>query len=150
MAYLKLWRKAKKDTTLKRVPNFWELAMRRKMQVPNKISSSPRVRSMLKIVSEQCNILRPNMMINVSQSVDRFGISDDKRAMTLTQHCGDIYAPLFSAFLAPEQCWALQGLALCRGVNDDDNHLYRAAGSAMSAPVVGSLMWAVVSQLAAQ
>jgi site-specific DNA-cytosine methylase len=44
MKYLESWRRVKRDRTLKRSPNFWEMAESLRIPMPSAAASSPRVR----------------------------------------------------------------------------------------------------------
>ncbi len=68
---------------------------------------------------------------------------------TLTTTCASLFAPGKASFLKPVQCLMLQGHDVHKLPLQDftDRELTVMAGMAMSVPVVGSLMWAVATQL---
>ena len=144
-----MWRMVKKDKSLKRVPNFWELVESRKLLVPTSISKSPRCRAMLKTLSEHRNLIKKDVLLNASQTVNRTMIRADGLVPTLTTSCGWLYAPYHGAFLIPAQRMALQGVDMPQTITSGftDNQLYSMAGMAMSCPAIGCLVWAVISQL---
>ena len=54
--FRKLWRQVKTDPTLKRVPDYFEMA--RKRGVSTRMVQKPRERCVLKTISNHCNLLR--------------------------------------------------------------------------------------------
>ena len=93
--------------------------------------------------------MKEEVLVDTSQSARRARIRADGVAMTLTHHCGSIFAPYYGEFLSPQQCLALQGvdpqMLPTEGLSRAS--LYSMAGMGMSCPVVGSLMYAVTGQL---
>ena len=147
--YLRLWRRVRQDRFLKRAPNYWELARLRGLTAPISVTASPRIRQLLKTLSEHRNLMKEDVLVDTSQSARRVRIRADGVAMALTHSCGSIFAPYFGEFLSPQQCLALQGVdpQMLPSEGVSQAALYSMAGMGMSCPVVGSLMYAVMGQL---
>ena len=113
------------------------------------IQDSPRVRSCLVAWSSTQNLLQENAICNTSQAVNRTRPRSDGLVPTLTSTCGRILALKYGCFLSAPQCLALQGFNPNTLPHQDfaDTQIYTLAGMAMTAPVIGSIMMAVVAQL---
>ncbi|CAK0833227.1 unnamed protein product, partial [Prorocentrum cordatum] len=143
-SYLKAWRKVTGNPTLKRVPNYWRLVGSKKVQVCPEVSGSPSKRKLLTVLSEGRNLMKPNVILNTSQSAGRHQLRDDGLVPTLSHTCGGLFAPAFGAALSPAQCLALQGHAGALPLERfSRSEIYSMAGMAMSVPVVGVIMTAV-------
>ena len=147
--YTRRWRKVRPDKALKAAPSFWDLAQKMDLRVPIELSRSPRMRNLMAEHSRIRNVMNPNSILDISQAVHRTAYREDGLVPTLTTTCSHLFAPAAGVFLSPDQCIALQGfnplqlpLECC-----SDKNLYKMAGMTMSAPVVGAVMCAVVSQL---
>lgn len=146
-AYKRGWLKVRK--TLKRSPDYYDLARAKNVCIPAVVQQSPRVRAAMSAWSSAANLMLRKTIVNSSQAVNRAAPRNDGKVPALTTTCGRLLAPSFGKFLRPEQCLALQGFD-CRVLPVDDfsdAELYTFAGMAMSVPVVGTIMTAVVSQL---
>ena len=91
-----------------------------------------------------------NVLLDISQAVDRTAIRDDGTVMTLTTTCGFIFNPLTATCFGPAQNMAMQGINLkdYTYANEfSDMELNHMAGMAMSVPVIGSVMWLAVRAL---
>ena len=147
--YLGTWRTVKKDNALKAPPNYYQLAALKEMRVPSVIQDSPRVRSCLVAWSSAQNLFVENAICNSSQAVDRTRPRFDGLVPTLTSTCGRLFALKYGCFLSPRQVFALQGFDPNTLPHKDftETSLFMLAGMGMTAPVIGSIMMAVVGQL---
>ena len=98
------------------------------------------------------DIMAPYTILDSSQSVARVPLRSDGMVPCLTTTRKHLYGPRSGVCLTGKQCLALQGfdvknLPVDEFSNSDIAHL---AGMAMSMPVVGTLLWAVVCQIDAQ
>jgi DNA-cytosine methyltransferase len=133
--FLKLLRKVKKKV-LKTAPSYWYVARARNLQVDSRIANNARIRNLLDAHAKCCNIMSSNILLDVSQSVERTGLREDGTAPTLTTTCGSLYSPCRGMCMTPRQCFALQGIPLDQvDWADDfsDRDLFTMAGMALSA-----------------
>ena len=107
--HLKLWRKVKKNESLKVAPTFWKLASTRRQLLPLSLTKSLRVRNMLDAHAACGNLFTKNCVLDVSQTVDRVALRSNGEMLTLTRTCGHIFSPFVGTTLSPGQCFALQG-----------------------------------------
>jgi hypothetical protein len=144
--HLKLWRTIKKDTTLKQAPSYKTLCGVRGVRITLK---SPRERATLEALSRARNLLNPKAVMDISQSISRVNLRMDGLVPTLTSTCGSIFIPSTATKLDSNLCLALQGFDLSRldlnGISPEQ--ACSMAGNAMSVPVVGAALWAVICQL---
>ena len=149
MAYKRGWVKVRK--ALKRSPDYYDLAKMKNMRIPAVVQQSPRVRAAISAWSSAANLLSKKTIVNTSQAVNRAAPRCDGKVPALTTTCGKLFAPSAGVFLQPEQCLALQGFDCSKLPVDDFSaaELCTFAGMAMSVPVIGTIMAAVVSQLKA-
>jgi DNA-cytosine methyltransferase len=148
-AYKRGWLKVRQ--TLKRSPDYYDLAKAKNMHIPSVVQQSPRVRAAVSAWSSAANLFSRKTIVNTSQAVNRASPRNDGKVPALTTTCGKLFAPSAGVFLQPEQCLALQGFD-CRVLPVDDfsdAELCTFAGMAMTVPVIGTIMTAVVSQLKA-
>lgn len=145
--YLRMWRTVNKDTNLKKVPDYIELAAKRGVDLRE--LTSPRERVLLRCLSRHQNLLKPTVVVDVSQSVQRACLRTDGLVPALGTGCGRILATSCGQFLSPEQCMWLQGInpAEINVENLSAQDLYHMAGNAMSLPVAGSVIVAALSVL---
>ena len=95
------------------------------------------------------DIMSQDVLLDVSQSVDRTGLSKDGFVMTLTNACGSIFNPRTGSSLTAHQCLALQGFnpnELLFLDEFSDSELMSMAGMAMSVHVVGTIFWLVAAR----
>jgi len=147
--YLATWRHVKKDNTLKVAPTYYTIGASKQVQVPQVIQDSPRVRSCLVAWSSVKNLYKANAICNTSQAIDRSRPRFDGLVPTLTTTCGRLFAFKHGCFLSGAQCLALQGFDPSTIPHEDfsENMLCTLAGMGMTAPVIGSIMVAVVGKL---
>ena len=147
--YLKQWRVIKKDPLLKKPPSYWELAASLDLRVPERMASSPSMRAKLDAVSAVKNIMTPTAIMDSSQSVSRVSLRTDGMVPCLTTTCEHLYVPRAGVCLTGKQCLALQGFETKNLPVDEfaNSDIANMAGMAMSMPVVGTLLWAVVCQI---
>ena len=90
-------------------------------------------------------------VLDLSQSINRSSFWSDGLVPTLTTTCGSIFVPTFGAYLSGRQCLALQGLNphVLDLTDQSEDNLHKLAGNAMSVPVIGTVIYAAVSQLCA-
>ena len=146
--YKRQWSKVNK-TTLKRSPDYYQLAAAKKLHIPKVIQESPRVRAAVTAWSLGSNLFSPSTIVNSSQAVNRTAPKQNGKVPALTTTCGRCFVPSAGVFLTPEQCLALQGFDCSKLPLADfsASELETFAGMAMGLPVVGTLMVALVSQL---
>ena len=147
--YLKEWRVIKKDPLLKKPPSYFELAASLNLQVPARMASNPSMRAKLDAVSSVRNIVTPTTNMDSSQSVSRVALRSDGLVPCLTTTCQHLYVPRSGVCLTGKQCLALQGFDAKNLPIDEfsNSDIANMAGMAMSMPVVGTLLWAVVCQI---
>jgi len=147
-AYIRAWRAVKQDT--KRAPNYWELASARGLRVPRRLAMCPASRHLLKTESEFQNLMVPEALVECKSGGDAAHRSRmDGLAPAVTATCHSLFAPDAGVFLTPPQCFALQGVGrddIPEGRTEEE--LYELAGQAWPVPLYGTLLWAVVAQLA--
>ena len=98
--HLRLWRVVKKNKDLKHAPSFWELATTRNWKIDPRIASSPKSRSLLDAHGAVMDIMSTDMLLDVSQSIDRTGLRNNGLVMTLTTTCGSINPRMGSCLTA--------------------------------------------------
>ncbi len=147
--YLAQWKTIKKDSKLKKPPSYFEMAVKKKLNV---VVNSPRERCLLEVLSMGRNLHSPSAILDLSQSISRVAFRSDGLAPTLGTGCGGLFVPSAGVHLTPQQCLSLQGVSLAgRDLTGMSNEqLHRLAGNAMTVPVVGVVMWATVCTLAPQ
>ena len=145
---LRQWRTIRKDAKLKASPSYFLLAAARKLKVS---ITSPRERCMLDVLSGSRNMFDNRAVLDLSQSINRSSFRCDGTVPTLTTTCGSLFVPRYGAHLSGKQCLALQGLNphILDLTGQSADNLYKLAGNAMSVPVIGTVMYAAVSQLCA-
>lgn len=155
--YLRVWRRAKGNPTLKRVPNYWELVTARKLSVPRAVATDPRVRMFLKMHSEGRNLVAKPVMCDLTgvDSNRQMRLRADGTSLTVLAPCTKLFAPSAGVFLNAEQCFALGGITLldlnahnARAVRDDQVIAYTWAGSVLPPQVVGPLILAALAVVA--
>lgn len=134
-SFLKMLRRVKKKPDLKIVPTYWSLAESRGLRVPVRVAKSPRIRHLLDAHASCCNVMSGDVLLDISQSVERVALRTDGTTPTLTTTCGSLFSPSRGVCLSPAQCFALQGLRLDDYVTASDfadADLYSMAGMAFS------------------
>jgi len=117
--------------------------------VPERFATNPSMQVKLDAWSAVGNIMAPDTIFDSSQSIARVLLRAHGVVPCLTTTCKHFYVPRSGFCLTRKQCLALQGfvvknLPVDEFSNSDIAHL---AGMAMSMPVVGTLLWAVVCQI---
>ena len=145
--YFRLWRGVKKDDTLKKAPDYFDLAAQRGINLCH--MASPREHALLRSLSQHQNLHKPQVAVDASQSVRRACFRTDGLVPALGPGCSRIMATAYGRFLTPQQCLWLQGINPADLILDDisEHDLYHMAGNAMSLPVAGSLIVAALSTL---
>lgn len=140
---LEMWRKLRRNPKLARAPSFFELSTKLGLNTDARILR-PRERCMLNSMASTMNILKPDTVIDLSQSIDRRVIRADGFVPTLSTGCSRLLVTNRGSFLDASQCLALQGInpKPFQELNLSQEDLFHMAGNAMCLPVVGSIILA--------
>jgi len=147
-SYTALWRKVKRSPMLKQAPTYMQLAARQRLPI-NDVLRTPRQREMVRALSRSQNLMHPDCVIDLSQSITwQHRCRRDGNAPTLARS-SQLFMPWYCQKLSAKHSLALQGfnphLADTSGVSD--TQLQMMAGNAMCVPVVGTLLVAVLASL---
>ncbi len=138
---LSLWREVKKDSKLKSVPSYIELAEARGLKIAMGLTS-PRERVLLNCLSRCHNLMSPLAIVDISRSIQRAVLRTDGNVPTLGTGCVRLLVTSNGCFLSPRNCLWIQGLDPntfdFSGISNDD--VYRMAGNAMARPVLGAIV----------
>ena len=113
--YLKLWRKVKNDNTLKKAPDYLDLAARKGIDTSS--LRCPRQRVALRELSKERNVLNPLTIVNLGKGFrphrDRepCQMRTDGLVSTLGKGCLGLFVPSVGSYLTLEQLLCLQGLS---------------------------------------
>jgi DNA-cytosine methyltransferase len=146
--YVKMWRQVRKNPNLKAPPGFFELAKARKIDLSG-VLTTQRERNTVEAISLTKNILAKDVIFDVGQNIDRVAIRSDGLVPTLTCGCSKLFVPSVGKYLQPAQCLSLQGfdVSKCNLQSFSDDELFFLAGNAMTVSVVGTMLWAMLTQL---
>ena len=143
-AYLKMWRKVKKDKQLKQVPTYKELARIRKICTAQ--ITSPSRRLVLHATSQYMDITMAKAVLNLGKSIGRTQVSTDGLVPALGHGCTSLYLPGFGADITMPQLLALTGLhpqehaSHIRYAVTSGSDMDIMVGNAMCLPLVGNIM----------
>ena len=146
--YVKMWRRVRKNPNLKAPPGFFELAKARKLDLSG-VLTTQRERNTVEAISLTKNILAKDVIFDVGQNIGRVAIRSDGLVPTLTCGCSKLFVPSVGKYLQPAHCLSLQGfdVSKCNLPSFSDDELFVLAGNAMTVPVVGTMLWAMLTQL---
>ena len=154
MAYLKLWRKVKKDSKLKSPPSYMQLAER--CGIPTHMVTSPSRRVLLDTVSKFANLTNPKAVLNLGKSVGRHSYRSDGLVPVLGHGCTSLFFPAFGSYVTVPQLLCLTGLhpehhaGHFLQAEEDSRDMDIMVGNAMSVPVVGSVIAVALHMVDAQ
>ena len=129
------------------LPSYFEFARHHRL-TSSRILRSPRQRCLLMILSQMCNLMSSNVVVDLSQSASRLPLRTDGLCMTLTCSSAHVFIPSRAWFLSASQCLLLQGIdpsKVCAGLTDTE--LRRLAGNAFSMPVAASFIVGALKEL---
>lgn len=145
LTYRNNWRTVKADPKLKHCPTYFQLAQRRGVSADSLITS-PRERVMLTSLSLSRNLMSENVIIDLSQSIQRKTMRMDGIVPTLGTGCSRLLVTSAAHLLTARQCLWLQGV----NPNDldltgmQDEEIYHMAGNAMCLPAIGTILIACI------
>ena len=148
-AYLKLWRRVKKDNKLKKVPSYADLARLRNIATAH--ITRPSQRQLLDTTSQFVNLTTAKAVLNLGKSIGRAQVRTDGLVPTLGHGCTSLYFPGAGTFVTVPQLLALTGLhpkeharhfEFAKSLGNDIDIM---VGNAMCVPVVGSIMGTALS-----
>ena len=139
--YRNKWRTVKGNPKLKHCPTYFQLAQRRGIHADSLITS-PRERVMLESLSLSKNLMAEDVIIDLSQSIQRKTMRCDGIVPTLGTGCSRLLVTSAAQLLTARQCLWLQGMNPndldLTGMQDDD--IYYMAGNAMCLPAIGTII----------
>jgi DNA-cytosine methyltransferase len=147
-AYVKLWRKVRKNPNLKAPPGYFELARTNKLDLSG-VLTTQRERNTVDAISMTKNILSYDVVFDVGQNIDRVAFRNDGLVPTLTCGCSKLFVPSAGKYLQSAHCLTLQGfdVSKCNLHSFSDEELFSLSGNAMTVSVVGTMLWAMLTQL---
>ena len=145
VAYLKTWRRVKKDGKLKKVPGYFELAKARK--VDTSLLSTPRERCNVEALAQTTNVMTPEAVLNMTKSLKRTQFRKDGLIPTMGQGCANLFFRMDGEFVTSEQlllltgfCPELQGRAMEIAKNLPTADLDMMVGHSMCLPAIGTVL----------
>ena len=161
--YLKLWRKVKNDNTLKKAPDYFELAARKRIDTSS--LRCPLQRLAVRELSKERSLFKPLTILNLGKSVGRrhgkghysrepCQIRQDGLVPTLGKGCMSFFMPSDASFLTVDQLLCLQGLSprknkICYELAKDqkDVDMDSMLGNSMTLSVVGPVLMVTLGML---
>ena len=147
--YLKQWRKIRKDSKLKSVPTYFELAKRRGLSTS--FIKQPAKICMLTTLSHHENIMTPNAILNYGKTYGRHQFRMDGRVPTLGHGCLTFFVPTCATCLSIPQLLCLSGFHPKANKNIFElseimkkNDMGLLIGNSMCVPLVGHVMAAAL------
>ena len=107
--YLKLWRKVKNDNTLKKAPDYFELAARKRIDTSS--LRCPLQRLAVRELSKERSLFKPLTILNLGKSFGRCQIRADGLVPTLGKGCLGFFLPAYASYLTVDQLLCLSGLS---------------------------------------
>ena len=142
---LKTWRRILQNRNLKTSPTFFTLCRARRLDA-DKLVKSPRVRVLLDTLAQTKNLLSPEVVVDVSQSISRSCMRGDGLVPALGCTSSQMFLPSKAAYLTAEQCLAVQGIFTSEwnfeGISEEKQ--FQMAGNAMSLPVIATFLVAAL------
>ena len=146
VVYRNKWRAVRANPNLKQSPSYFQLAKRHGIHADSLIKS-PRERVMLMSISMCKNLMDKNVIIDLSQSIQRKTMRCDGIVPTLGTGCNRLLVTSAAQLITARQCLWLQGInpndLNMSDMQDDD--LYYMAGNAMCLPAIGTILFACMS-----
>ena len=143
--YLLMWRKVKKDKTLKTPPSYFEIANRTGLST-NHIKQPVR-RNILHTLSMAKNMNKKDVILNLGKSIGRNQVRTDGLVPPLGHGCSGFFVPSAARYLTMPQLMCLSGFhpklnsehfAHAKDVSMTDMDLM--IGNTMCLPLVGMVM----------
>ena len=165
--YLRLWRKVKNDNTLKKAPDYLNLAARKR--IDTSCLRCPRCRVALRELSKERNLFNPLTVLNLGNEFhdDRYGrsrcfqtsgdplqVRADGLVPTLGKGCLGLFVPSVGSYLTVEQLLCLHGLSpqknkICYELAKDqkDADMERMLSNSMTVSVIGPVFMVTLGML---
>ena len=150
-SHLQNWRRVKKDAKLKEPPRYLDLLKMKGIAMQPNTQFTQREVATVETLSRTRNVMAKNVVFDASQNIDRAGLRDDGLVPTLTRGCSKIFVPSIGMNLSAAQCLSLQGFDVTRlGLSEfSDEELFSLCGNAMTVPVIGTILWAMLGVVSA-
>ena len=151
-AYLLSWRKVKKNTKLKSVPTYFELARQKGLDTDVVVHRSRR--DLLTRYSEETNIMHKHCILNLAKTLGRCQLRKDGVVPTLGHGCTGFFVPSKATYIGVPQLLCLTGFdpAIHKNVfaaieQQSSHDVDIMIGNAMCLPLVGTIIAAALSMV---